>query len=240
MHEETKTSNQYNHLYITEELWQVLDSSTSIWHKLIPGHTGEFQKTTKVISPSNCKKIIPSYELFLCRKLLQKQTKDQKDLCFSGEWNNSRWLDFGLYSYNMISQVASDYITISTMLKPDMSNSKARSINLLVDLRYVNILISSYCMILITAFWHWNDKMLTIYMLSIVRSIQELGNILLSIEGLASIRSKRDLESILASIMNAKTKEYPKIIKPEQYKEYMKNLELEYFQIMDLKKNTVI
>ena len=80
MHEETKTSNQYNHLYITEELCQILDSSTSTWNKLIPGHTEDFQKTTKVVSPSNCKKIIPSYELFLLRKLLHKQTKNRKDL----------------------------------------------------------------------------------------------------------------------------------------------------------------
>ena len=90
-------------------------------------------------------------------------------------------------------------------------------------------------MILITALWHCSDKMLIIYMLSIIRSIQELQNILFSIEGLTSISRKRDLESILNLIMNAKTKEYPKIINPEQYKIYMKDLEFEYFQIIDLK-----
>lgn len=123
-----------------------------MWYSLIPGHTREHQKTAKILSPSNFKKIIPSYELFMLRKVLLKQTQGDKDFEFSS-LKVSKWFTFVSTLHILMSQIVTDYITIVSQMKESEPNPKSRTLNLLVDLRYISIINSSYMMILITALW---------------------------------------------------------------------------------------
>lgn len=123
-----------------------------MWYSLIPGHTKEHQKTAKILSPSNFKKIIPSYELFMLRKVLLKQTQGDKDFEFSS-LKVSKWFTFVSTLHILMSQIVTDYITIVSKMKESKPNPKARTLNLLIDLRYIGIINSSYMMILITALW---------------------------------------------------------------------------------------
>lgn len=83
INEETKSSELYNHLYITDEMWKLLDKSTSTWYRLIPGNSEEFQYTARILTADKCKKLIPSYSLFMFRQSLLKATANESISAFS-------------------------------------------------------------------------------------------------------------------------------------------------------------
>ena len=77
INEETKSSELYNHLYITDELWSLLNNSTSTWYRLIPGNSEEYQYTARILTQDKWKKLIPSYSLFMYRQNLLKAANNE-------------------------------------------------------------------------------------------------------------------------------------------------------------------
>ena len=257
MHEETKTSDLYNHLYIADELCTLLDGSNSTWYKLIPGNMEEFKYTTKIMTEGKCKKLIPSFQLFTFRKQLLKLKRDCK-VDHSHKIHDASWILFGKRLLEMTSEIVTTYLNIwfkhtqpldtSTVMSQkkskfydlfnelDFSISKARRINVLIDLRYLNILLTSYEYILITDLWSCTDQIKGIYTLSLISTLREYCNMLLTIESFLSLNNKDDIKMILRSILEReREKIYPDTIQPNQYHTWLSDITEEYKRLEEVR-----
>ena len=223
----------------------------TLWENIIPGFEGEVEdenneEEEKVDMEDKAKRsksrhIIPSSHLFLYRKNLHKTMKgieDDNDMF----QNTQFWIKFGEDLIKMTSNIISCYLSIILRQNEDakahncieifgvkLTISESRRLNLLIDFRYLNILIQNYNLLISLAYLESQNQIFSFYLLSIIVGMRELSKIMLKLEIWLSNKNPEN-ESIINSasyLGEIFTAEFPEEIDPYDLPKYLKKVNLE-------------
>ena len=252
--EDIEEDEAINTLYVADEFWRMLKSNIAT---MLPGFEGEHNHSTKVLTQKKSKQLIPSYELFSFRKELWKMSPK----ITSSVAQHVSWCYFAKDMIEMTSQIVATYINIwfygdnddkvnqsesilvdhvDFLENMNFSLSKSRRLNILIDIRYLNMLIVNYLWVLLTELWKFEHSYVSKTLFWSIQTLKSYQAILTSIELSLSVTSKSEMTSYqnllkeISEFEKNRSGQMPEIVKKTNHQKMMRQVDQKYSEIKDI------